>query len=137
SDIDAAAGPERHQELHGALRPGLRRRPRRRDNERKRGRQDENATQLIAHRLSPNAVWRRTGVQIEYTGWSKPPVKWVLAHYCGLTLRASSRPAARARCASASSAGGSAPSSIAVAASYNMRRAITIARSVGNSFSFA
>jgi hypothetical protein len=56
SDIDAAAGPECHQELHGALRPGLRRRRRRRDNERKRGRQDENATQLMAHRLSPDAV---------------------------------------------------------------------------------
>src|SRR6516165_9595630 len=87
SDIDAAAGPERYQKLHGALRPSLRRRRRRRDNERKRGRQDENATQSIAHRLSPDALDVERGVQIEYTGWSKPPVKWVLAHSCGLTLR--------------------------------------------------
>src|SRR5262249_18995191 len=137
ADIDAAAGPKRYQELHGALRPSLRRRRRRRDNERKRGRQDENATQSIAHRLSPDALGRRTRVQIEYTGWSKPPVKWVLAHSCGFTLRSSSTPAARTRCALASSAGGVAPSCIAVAASYNMRRAITIARSVGSSFSFA
>src|SRR5262249_43714079 len=76
-------------------------------------------------------------VQMEYTGCSKPPVKWVLAHSCGFTLRSSSTPAARTRCAVASSAGGVAPSCIAVAASYNMRRAITIARSVGKSFSFA
>ena len=56
SDIDPAAGPERHQELHGALGPGLRRRRRRRDSKRKRGRQDKDATQFIAHWFSPDAL---------------------------------------------------------------------------------
>src|ERR1700719_812012 len=76
-------------------------------------------------------------VQIEYTGWFKPSAKCSLAHSCGLTLRSKSTPAARTRCLFASSAGGSTPARIAVAASYSMRRAMTIARSVGRSFSFS
>src|SRR6202011_6213491 len=76
-------------------------------------------------------------VQIEYTGWFKPSARCSLAHSCGLTLRCKSTPAARTRCLWASSAGVSAPACIAVAASYSMRRAMTIARSVGRSFSFS
>ena len=52
-------------------------------------------------------------------------------------LRGSKTPAGRTRCSLASSAGGSTPCSSATAASCNMRRAMTMARSVGRSISAA